>query len=173
MKCSRTCLSLVPFGRYMWFYHGKCIPKELCNCPVRLWCLSPLECTLAWICLNRKRHHDHWLAKLNWDISLHVEINKSPSDLQCSDLYCVIVTGEAFLKLISSQSVSRLFMSKEGLEWEWPSSAYRRSFGHVTNELSISPRYNVNFSSLLSRHPDNTKIIKSSFVMYAYFNKLW
>jgi hypothetical protein len=155
----------------MWFYHGKCIPKEICNCPVRLWSLSPLECTLAWICLNCERHHNHWLAKLSWDISLQVEINKSPSDLQCTDLYCVIVTGEAFLKLyLLAKCFTTVYVSKEGLEGGLPGSAYRRSFVLVAIELSISPRYNINLSLLLSQHPNNTKIIKFSFVMYAYFN---
>jgi hypothetical protein len=40
-------------------------------------------------------------------------MNKSPSDLQCFDLYGVIVTGEAFLKLISLQSVSQLLMCQK------------------------------------------------------------
>jgi hypothetical protein len=66
-----------------------------------------------------------------------------------------------------------VYVSKEGLEGEWLGSAYRRSFGHVAIELSISARYNINFSLLLSQHPDNTKIIKFSFGVYAYFNKLW
>jgi hypothetical protein len=45
-------------------------------------------------------------------------MNKSPSDLHCSDLYCVIVTGEAFLKLISLQSVSQLLMCQKRDERE-------------------------------------------------------
>jgi hypothetical protein len=40
-------------------------------------------------------------------------MNKSPSDLQCSDLYCVIVTREAFLKFISLQIVSQLLMCEK------------------------------------------------------------
>ncbi len=63
-----------------------------------------------------------------------------------------------------------VYVSKEGLEGERPGSTYKKSFAHVAIELSISPRYNINFSLLLSRHPDNTKIIKFSFVIYAYFN---
>jgi hypothetical protein len=63
----------------------------------------------AWIASNTMTIG--WLSSV--EIFLHVEINKSPSDLQCSDLFCVIVTGEAFLKLISLQSVSWLFMCEK------------------------------------------------------------
>jgi len=42
-----------------------------------------------------------------------VDKNKSPSDLQCSDLYCLIDTGEAFIKLISFQIVSQLLMCQK------------------------------------------------------------
>jgi len=63
-----------------------------------------------------------------------------------------------------------VYLSKEGLEGEWPGLAYIRSFTHVAMELSISPHYNINFSLLLSWHPNTTKIIKLSFVMYTYFN---
>ncbi len=45
-------------------------------------------------------------------------MNKSPSDLQCSDLYCVIVTREAFLKLISLQIVSHLNMCQKSDKME-------------------------------------------------------
>ncbi len=40
-------------------------------------------------------------------------MNKSPFDLECSDLYYVIVAGEPFLKLIFSQIVSRLLMCQK------------------------------------------------------------
>jgi hypothetical protein len=45
-------------------------------------------------------------------------MNKSPSDLQFSDLYGVIVTREAFLKLISLQSVAQLLMGQKRDERE-------------------------------------------------------
>jgi S-adenosylmethionine/arginine decarboxylase-like enzyme len=70
-------------------------------------------------------------------------MNKSPSDLQCSDLYYVIVTGEAFLKLISLQSVSQLLMCQKRDERESDQVKHlEESFGHSHLDVHFSPRYN-------------------------------
>jgi hypothetical protein len=87
----------------------------------------------------------------------------------------MIVTGEAFLKLISLQIVSQLLMCEKKDKRETDQDKLEEEALDIAIYLSISPHYDSASISHYCCHSTQTKpkLLSSLFVMYAYFNKLW